>query len=156
MILLDNDFFGQKNWREILNEAKKENFKICFSQGINLRLINEEIAENLSDIKYFDSNFKTRRLYTAWDNLKDEKIFLRNLKMLISKGIKARNIMVYMLIGFDPKETWEKIFYRFYKMADLGVLPFPMVYNNERKDLKKFQRWAVRGYYRFITWKDFH
>ena len=155
VILLDNDFFGQPNWKEKAEEIITGNFKVCFTQGVNVRLINDESVFYLSRVKYYDSKFQNRRLYTAWDNLNDEALFLRKIRLLLNYGIKPRHIMVYMLIGFKKDETWEEIFHRFTKMTELGLLPYPMVYNNERKDLKKFQRWAVRGYYRFIRWEDF-
>ena len=63
--------------------------------------------------------------------------------------------MVYMLIGYDPAETWERIHHRFDRMVERGIFPYPMVYDNNRKDLKKFQRWAVTGLYRAVPFKDY-
>ena len=48
-------------------------------------------------------------------------------------GIKPQHIMVYMLIGYDKKETWDRIWYRFNKMVDVGVMPYPMVYDPLQK-----------------------
>jgi hypothetical protein len=152
--LLDNDFFGQKNWKEIANEIIKGNFKVCFNQGINVRLINEESANVLSLMKYYDDQFKSRRIYTAWDNRKDENIFKQGIKYLTDAGIKPNHIMVYMLCGYWPNETFEDIYYRFKTMVDMGLMPFPMAYNNNPL-YKKFQRWVVRRYYQFITWEKF-
>jgi len=61
VVLLDNDFFGQKEWSEVLSEAADGGFKICFNQGINIRLVNAEQAQALSKIYYCDDQFKTRR-----------------------------------------------------------------------------------------------
>jgi hypothetical protein len=33
-------------------------------------------------------------------------------------------------------------------MVEREILPYPMVYDPHRKDLKAFQRWAVTGLYR--------
>ena len=99
--------------------------------------------------------FENRRLYTAWDNLKDEKIVFKGLKLLENANIPMKHIMVYMLIGFDKNETWERIMYRFEKLKDLGVLPYPMVYDQSNKLLKKFQRWVVRRHHQFIKWEDY-
>lgn len=154
--LLDNDFFGQpkEQFMERIREIKDGGFKVCFNQGINTRLITEESAELLATIPYYDDQFKTRRLYTAWDNLKDEAVFFRGVSMLEKAGIPPKHLMTYMLIGFDPSETWERILYRFKKMADIGIKPYPMVYDHRRTDLKKFQRWAIR-YSRFIPWEHY-
>ena len=60
-----------------------------------------------------------------------------------------------MLIGYKKNETIEDIMYRLNILNDLGCVPYPMVYNNENKELKKFQRWVIRHYYKFIDWKDY-
>ena len=157
MVLLDNDFFGQSKdqWMERVDELINGEFKVSFNQGINIRLIDEESAYWLSKLSYYDDQFKTRRLYTAWDNLKDEEIFFRGVDNLEVAGIPPQHLMVYMLIGYDKEETWERIFHRFDKMVERGIRPYPMVYNNESKALKEFQRWVVRRYYEFISWNEF-
>jgi hypothetical protein len=70
--LLDNDFFGQPEWRERIAEIRDGGFKVCLSQGINVRLIDDEACEALATIEYRNTKFNERRLYTAWDNLRDE------------------------------------------------------------------------------------
>ena len=155
--LLDNDFFGQpkEQWQQRIKEIRDGNFRVSISQGINVRLINDESSEALASIQYRDSKFRRRKLYTAWDNLKDEKVFFKGVEKLNKAGIPNKHIRVYMLVGFDPTETWDRIFYRFNKMVDLGIEPYPMVFNNERKDLKQFQRWVVRGLYRKFPWSEY-
>jgi hypothetical protein len=153
--LLDNDFFGQPNWEEKCDEIEEGNFKICLNQGINVRLIHEKGAIRLAKLKYYDDQFKQRRIYTAWDNAKDEKIFNRGIGYLLQAGIKPRHIMVYMLVGYWPNETIEDVFYRFNKLKDLGVMPYPMVFDEKNKQLKKFQRWVIRRYYQFVKWEDY-
>lgn len=153
--LLDNDFFGQAEWRERLDEAKEEGFKVCFNQGINIRLINEEQASILSGVFYCDDQFKTRRLYTAWDNLGDEKVFKFGVDTLQRAGIPARHLMVYMLVGFKSGETLDEVMYRFEEIRALGCKPYPMVFDPGRKDLKLFQAWVIKRYYEYVPWKDF-
>ena len=109
----------------------------------------------MASIKYMDAKFKKKRIYTAWDNLNDEKRFFKGLDTLEAAGIPPRHVMVYMLVGFDPQETWEKVFYRFNQMVDRGVLPYPMPFDNKRRDLKAFQRWVVTGLYRTVPWAEY-
>lgn len=155
--LLDNDFFGQprEDWQRKIGDIRSGGFRICLNQGINVRLIDDEAAEALASVEYRDDSFSQRRLYTAWDNLKDEKVFFRGIDTLERAGIPPKHVMAYMLVGFDPKETWERIMYRFEAMVERGVAPYPMVFNNERRDLKAFQRWAVTGLYRAVPWQDY-
>lgn len=152
--LLDNDFFGQSQWIERSEEIIHGDFKVSFNQGINVRLIHKAGAEYLAKMKYYDDGFKKRRIYTAWDNRRDENIFIKGIDIMLNAGIKPGHIMVYMLCGYWKDETFEDIYYRFEKMIDMGLMPYPMVYGQNKK-LKKFQQWVVRRYNQFISWEDF-
>ncbi len=147
--LLDNDFFGQPeaNWQANLSAIIDGGFKVSFTQGINIRLITEQAAERIAQTPYYDDQFKRRRLYTAWDNLKDEKIFFRAVDRLERAGVPPTHLLVYMLVGFDPSETMERVMYRFKRMTERGIRPYPMVYNPADRKLKQFQRWVIRRYY---------
>jgi hypothetical protein len=155
LLLLDNDFFGNPDWRARLREIRDGRFKVCFWQGINTRLINEEAAEALASIEYRNSRFSERKLYTAWDNIGDERIFFNGVQRLERAGIPPSKLMAYMLVGCDPEETWTRIWYRFRKMVECGIEPYPMVFRRSREDLLCFQRWVVRGLYRRIPWPDY-
>lgn len=155
--LLDNDFFGQDRaeWKARMSEIKQGGFRFCLNQGINIRLIDTESAVALASLPYYDDQFKTRRLYTAWDNLGQEDIFFKGLSLLNEAGIVSKHLMVYMLIGYKPGETMDEIMYRYQKLKNAGCMPYPMVYNNLDPNLKRFQRWVVRRYDQFISWEDF-
>ncbi len=152
--LLDNDFFGNPEWRDRLAEVRAGGFKVCFNQGINVRILTNEIARELATIEYRDDNFQRRRLYTAWDNIGDERIFFRGVDRLEAAGVPPTHLMAYMLVGYDPDETWERIFERFEKMTARGIRPFPMVYG-DRPDLKRFQRWVIRREYLWKPWAEY-
>lgn len=153
--LLDNDFFGQAEWREQLGEAIEQKLKICFNQGINIRLMNAEQAQILARVHYSDDSFKTKRLYTAWDNLGDERIFKAGVETLRAAGIPPQHLMVYMLVGFKKNESEDEVFYRFNEMVKLGCHPYPMVFDRTKKRMVEFQRWVIRRYYQFVPWKDY-
>lgn len=155
--ILDNDFFGQPEWKERIAEIRDGAFKICLSQGINVRLIHPEGAAALATIDYRNKDFTAKRLYTAWDNVKDEKVFFRGMDMLEAAGIPGKHVMAYMLIGYDPAETWDRIWHRFTRMVERKISPYPMVFNRSRSDLLCFQRWVIAGggQYRFIPWGEY-
>ena len=169
--LLDNDFFGQpeEEWRARIAEIREGGFKVCLNQGINVRLINEQSAAALASVPYYDDAFKTRRLYTAWDNLKDEGVFMRGVDMLAAAGIPPTHLLVYMLVGWDKNETWERVFFRFNKMAARGIRPYPMVFGDRKRgmpmgghnadiahrSLGDFQRWAIRRAYTFVPFEHY-
>lgn len=153
--LLDNDFFGGPGWRRHVEDIVAGGFKVCLSQGINVRMITEEAAEALAAMEYRDTKFRRRRLYTAWDSLGQERIFFRGMERLAAAGIPTRHVMAYMLIGYAPGETFEQVFYRFEKMVRAGILPYPMVYDRSRQDLRAFQRWVIRGLYHHVPWEEY-
>ncbi len=159
IVLLDNDAFAPAladHWRRVVTELHLGGYKVCFSQGLNIRLINEESAGVIATLDYRDNEFKQRRLYTAWDNLGDEAIFRRGVAMLGAAGVPPRHLMVYMLVGYRAGETWDEMMYRFSNLVALGCLPYPMVYDRKaRPDLCAFQRWAVTGLYRSVPWEQY-
>ncbi len=157
--LLDNDFFGHESWRGHVREIIDGNYRICLSQGINVRMITEETAEALSSIQYRDTRFRKRILYTAFDNLRDQDVFFNGINKLEKAGVPPSHVRAYMLIGYDKHETWDRIWYRFKLMVEREIEPYPMVFTPKgvppRTDLKCFQRWANLGLYRFIPWPDY-
>lgn len=171
MHLLDNDFFGQAEteWRGRVEELVAGDFKVCLNQGINVRHLTPVAAAAIATLNYRDDSFAAKRLYTAWDNLKDEAVFFRGVDMLESAGVPPRHIMAYMLVGFDKNETWERVLYRFEKMIARGIRPFPMIYGDRHrtlplggyngrighKPLWEFQKWAIRRYYELVPFREF-
>ncbi len=156
VVLLDNDFFGQPKdqWEARVSELRN-GFKVNFTQGINVRMITDESAAAIASLGYYDSGFKSRRIYTAWDNLGQERVFFRGLDRLTEAGIPPRHVMVYMLIGYKPGETMAEIMHRYRRLKDAGCLPYPMVYDNQDKRLKRFQRWVVRRFDEVVPWEEF-
>lgn len=148
LVLLDNDFFGQRNWKEKAEYILAEELKVSFNQGINVRLLAEKQAEYLVKINPYSFTFKQRLLNTAWDQLKDEKLFRKRLEMLLGKGYRPNCIMVYMLIGFEEQETFDDIWYRFWVLQKYSVFPYPMVYIHPiptllSQGLKLFRQWVT-------------
>lgn len=166
--LLDNDFFGQPNWDARIREIIDGGFKVCFNQGVNIRLIDDRAAERVAVTPYYDDQFKVRRFYTAWDNRRDEKIFFRGVDRLERAGVPPTHLLVYMLVGFQHPgerelETMERIMDRFEKMTARGIRPYPMVHEDARQrgldwylSLKRFQRWVIRKYYQFIPFAEYN
>lgn len=154
--LLDNDFFGGPHWQDRIAEIRDGGFRVSFTQGINVRAMTPEVAAAIASIEYRDDGFQRRRLYTAWDNLKDESIFFRGVDLLEDAGVPPTQLMAFMLIGFDKKETKERIFHRFDRMVARGVRPYPMVFDQKRRDLKQFQRWVITGLYRAVPFERYN
>jgi hypothetical protein len=153
LVLLDNDFFGQSQWRQRIGEIRDGGYLVSFNQGINARFIDEESAAAIASVDYRDDQMKERRIYTAWDNRKDEARLFRGLDMLVAAGVRPRHIMVYMLIGYWPGETHEDREHRRQRLRDFGALPYPMPFERT-PELVAFQRWVIGGYDKSIPWLE--
>lgn len=160
LLLLDNDFFGQANWRGRVREIREGKFKVSFNQGINARFLTDEAAEAIASVDYRDDSMKVKRIYTAWDNLKDEERLFAGLERLVKYGVKPDHIMVYMLVGFWPGETMEDCDYRRQRLRDFGARPYPMPFRRTT-EMVGFQRFCIGAYDKprgdrpATTWKQF-
>jgi len=151
LLLFDNDFFGQRNWRDQIAAMRVGNYKVCFNQGVNARMLNDEAAAALASIQYYDDDFKTKRIYTAWDSRPDERVLFRGLNALKRHGVRPDDIMVYMLIGFKDDwdvNDWE---YRRQRIRQWGARPYPMPYVRNYLSLG-YQRWCMNAYDKKISW----
>lgn len=153
LILLDNDFFGSPDWNKSVEDINSGGFKVSFIQGINARFLTEESAAAIASMDYRDDSMKVRRIYTAWDNKRDESRLMRGLSYLESAGVKPDHIMVYMLIGYWPGETEDSWLYRQAALREFGARPYPMPFVRNRHTVG-FQRWCIGAYDKRVPWSD--
>jgi len=155
VLLLDNNFLASPKWKEKLEFFIRQKLKVCFSQGLDIRLVNRENAQLLAQVKYYDNHFNRRRLYFAFDDPKLEPIVKRNVAILTEAGIKPEHLLFYMIVGYNT--TFQQDYHRFEVLRDLGVLPFVMIYNNRRdnQNIRKFARWVNKRYYKVCEFKDY-
>lgn len=152
LLLLDNDFFGNPEWSNRVAEMNAGRFKVCFNQGVNVRVLSDEQAAAIASTDYRDDQFSIRRLYTAWDNADDEGPLFRGLERLTRHGVRPDHLLVYMLVGFwhGPKLA-ENDFRRRQRLREFGARPYPMPFVRTR-ELVGFQRWVVGAYDKRIAW----
>ena len=100
-----------------------------------------------------DDGFRARRIYTAWDNRKDEARLFRGLDLLVAAGVKPDHIMVYMLIGYWPGETHDDREHRRQRLREFGARPYPMPFQRT-PELLGFQRWVIGAYDKTIPWDE--
>jgi len=159
VIIMDNNLLASPKVEETLRKIINLKLKVCFTQGLDLRLMTKEYARMLKRIRYTPRTFHDRMLYAAWDRMEDEEQIMRGLKMLIDAGCSPYHIMVYMLTGFDT--TFKEDMYRFEKLRELKVNPFVMLYKKSdsihplilSRERREFARWVNK---RFYKWVPFH
>jgi hypothetical protein len=153
VLLLDNDFFGHPDWSQRIEELRAGWFRVSFNQGINARMLTDETAAAIASVDYRDDAMKVKRIYTAWDNRKDEARLFAGLEALVRHGVKPDHIMVYMLIGYWPGETPADREHRRVQLRAFGARPYPMPFVRTR-ELVNFQRWVIGAYDKTIPWSE--
>ncbi len=155
LILLDNNFLASPKWKENLNEILDRELKVCFTQGLDIRLINQENAKLLAETHYYNWKFRERRLYFAFDTPNMERAVRKGVATLKDAGIPPKHLMFYFLCGFYEPYRFDMDYQRFQILNELGVDPFVMIYNN-RKDiriLRYFAQWVnLRIYKKGVPW----
>lgn len=122
---------------------------IDFNQGLDARILNNHHASRLSELP------RDTIVRLAWDNIKTESQYLRAVDMLISHGIKEKQIRTYVLIGY--KDSPDDAYYRLEKIRELGLLPNPMRYqpiNTKKKNSfvdEKWTGWLLTDFMRYYS-----
>lgn len=123
------------HFHRVLDQLIKHNIYTDFSQGLDARLIDDDMAKHLSKVKLW------KDIHIAWDRAKDEQSVVKGIKTL-TKYIPANKLMCYVLIGYDS--TPEEDLYRVETLRSLGVHPFVMPYDKSDSYQRKFARWVNR------------
>ena len=155
VMLLDNNLFACPQWRENIEILRSYNQPISFTQGLDLRIMTEEMAKALSTVKI-------KQVYVAWDNYEDKDIVLHGLDILL-KYIKPYKITCYCLVGFKQPYVINEDLERVLTLKDLGVNPFAMGYidfNNPQykksKEIKDFCRWVnMKATFKSVSWYEY-
>jgi hypothetical protein len=146
--ILDNNILAVSNhFKTVCNQIKKESLKVDFCQGLDVRLITEELAYYITSINH------TRFIRIAWDNIEDEKGVLKGIKNLL-KYINPYKIMCYVLIGYNTSK--DEDLYRVTRLRELGIDLFIMSYNKYDSYQKKFARWVNhKAIFKTVAWEDY-
>jgi len=155
VIILDNNFLASPRCREKFEYFIQNDLKVCFNQGLDIRLIDSENARLLARVKYFDLKFRRRRLYFAFDLPEIEHEVRSGIATLIANGVKPFHLMFYVLVGYNT--TPKQDLHRVELLIKYGTLPYVMRYNSRRDDrqLNAFARWVNGRYYKVCRWEDY-
>lgn len=133
--VLDPNITACREKRDLMRQYRETGCWIDFTQGIDIRLVNDADIEDLNGMKI-------KRLHFAWDNPKDdlEEKFKRFSERFRIKDPRRKT--VYCLTNFDS--TMEQNLYRIYTLRDLGYDPYVMIYNkpDAPQEVRYLQRWV--------------
>lgn len=138
IVLLDPNMFACSDWRDLSQQLIDSKSWVDFSQGCDIRIMTEEKAEYIKQMKI-------KQVHFAWDRYEDKEMIVPKFKAFKEiTGWDKRKLPVYVLVNFNT--TLEQDLDRIYTLRDLGYLPYVMVYEREKLPrghvLRKLQRWV--------------
>lgn len=136
--LMDPNTLACKEWKTILMQLAETGAWVNFNQGIDIRLMTEEKAQYLS-------NVKVKHVHFAYDRYQDKPIIepkMRKFKEI--SNWKRSKVTVYVLCGFDT--TMSQNLERIEFIRSLDWNPYVMLYDKEHipkgHELLRLQRWC--------------
>ena len=136
--LLDNNILADKDWfMELSQEIIDRKLKVDFNQGLDIRLLDSEIAEIISDMKSIGV------WKFAFDNSNYQDHVLKGIEILRSKGINVHHkCLFYVYCSGD--ESYEDAVYRCRVLKEHDAQAYLMVNpeGNITKRVKELKRWT--------------
>ena len=134
IILLDPNITACIDWKELLVDLSDSKALVDFTQGIDIRTMNEEKAHYINQVNY-------SKLHFAWDNY-ELKTYEKLKKCREYFKGDGRNLIVYVLTNYNT--TIEQDLERIYKLRELDYSPYVMIFDKFKasKQLKRIARWV--------------
>lgn len=135
-ILMDNNVLAHEYGLQQIEKIIKLGIKIDFNQGLDARLINNEIAKLLSKVKWY------KPIRMACDT-QSQMPYIENATRLLRKyGATPKEYFVYVLV-----KDIDDALYRIAFLKKLGLAPFAqpfMDFDNNviNKEAKRLARWV--------------
>ena len=138
IVLCDPNILACREWKDLLQQLIDSKAWVDINQGLDIRLMTEEKAEMLKQIKIKQWHF-------AWDRYQDKEKIIPKFKMFKDiTNINERNLIVYVLCNYDT--TLEQDLERIYTLREMGYWAYVMLYDKEHIPkghiLKKLARWV--------------
>lgn len=138
IVLLDPNITACRWWKQLFQQLIDSKAWIDFSQGLDIRMMTEEKAEMIKQMK-------VKQVHFAWDRYEDKAVVIPKFKQFKEiTGWDKRKLSVYVLTNFDT--THEQDLDRIYTLRDLGYRPYVMIYDKEhlpkQHTTRRLQRWV--------------
>lgn len=134
IMLMDSNITASKDCERLFEQLIESKAKINFEGGVDIRFMTEKKCEQLN-------RMNISMLHFAWDNYEfDTYEKFKRFRPLID--LDERRLCAYVLTNFNT--THEQDLERIYKLKELGVTPYVMVFNKQTapKKTRLLQRWC--------------
>lgn len=108
-----------------------------FNQGLDIRLVDEDITKMLNKVRFRDIHF-------AWDRYEDKTAVegLKRYAKHATKRVHGALGTVYVLVNFDT--TLEQDLERIYRLREMQYDPYVMCFDKPHasRTIRRLQRWC--------------
>jgi len=119
----DNNILQADNWRTIFDDlieiCRQRKMKVDFNQGLDARLIDNEVADKLKKMRIMCVRL-------SYDHAYEREAVYNAIELLKEKGVRGRKILVYVL--YNWMDAPDNFFYRVRDILNWGAVVFPMRY----------------------------
>lgn len=139
--VLDPNITACKDKRELFRQYAATGARIVFSQGLDIRLLNDD---DIADI----NGMRLKEVHFAWDNPEDdlEAHFRRYAEKTTHKpgGYLGRVYVLTNYGDYTEDEHVRRALHRIYTLRRMGYLPYLMIYdkNHAPRQIRRMQRWC--------------
>lgn len=153
LVLMDNNILSCKFGIKQLESLIDSGYKIDLNQGMDARLVTDEIAQILSKLKWI------RFLRFSCDTVPQIEAIHKTAELLGKYGIKPSKLFIYLLVTSDIDDAA----YRVEQLKPLrGLTIYAQPERNESMGItpNKLQRefahrYIYSGKFRSVTWNDY-
>ena len=137
IVFMDNNVLACQHGLEQIDDMGGENVRVDFNQGLDARLITDDVAKMLARLKWI------RQIRMSADTDAMLNVVLTAIERLGEYGIKPYKVFVYVLV--QDIESAEK---RVMKLREVGADPFAQPYRDfttnaePPKEQRDFARWV--------------
>lgn len=143
IVFLDNNILADKEWfMNIATWCIEKKLKVWFTQGLDIRKLDLEVAKILLKIKFF------KGIFFAWDHIEDENIIREKIQLLKEAGFSDSRLkrLVQFYVYVDNDFEYDSGVYRCRELKKLHCNAFVMfnIDNETTPRIQRLRRWANR------------
>ena len=147
--LLDPNLLACRDREDLIKQLIESKAEIDYTQGLDARFIDDDIAELLSKTKI-------KMIHFAFDYMKNEERILKGLKIFANHFKRDfRQKRIYILTNYNT--TLQEDYYRVKKCRELGYSTYITIYRKgtHPQFLTDLQRWSNNLWFQAVTFEDY-
>ena len=149
---MDNNILANKKWFfEVTDWILQEGLRVDFNQGLDIRLLDRDIAERLHELKPIGF------WRFAFDSLNYETDVRRGISLLNDAGVNVRNKTMWYVYLHDDAQFNDAL-QRCEILRSLDALPYPMLNRHAKRTARMtaLKRWCRPWIFFSADWGEYN